>query len=70
MDKHYSLLQKFVNNGHKKFYNIYNFRPWYYLYNYNRAEAASNKSNLLLKILFQNTQTLQLFTFNIKAESY
>jgi len=32
-------------------------------------QVASNKSNLLLKILMQNTQTVQLFTEIIKTES-
>ncbi len=35
----------------------------------NRIEVVSNKSSLLLKILNQNTQTLQLFTTNIKTKS-
>jgi hypothetical protein len=32
----------------------------------NRTEAAQNKSRFLLKIILQNTQTLQLFTINLK----
>jgi hypothetical protein len=32
-------------------------------------QAAWNKSNLLLKIQMLNTQTLQLFTMNIKIET-
>jgi hypothetical protein len=32
---------------------------------YNGTEVASYKSSLLLNILFQNTQTLQIFTINI-----
>jgi hypothetical protein len=40
--------------------------------NFNPAiikQVASNKSSLLLKIILQNTQTLQLFTKIIKTES-
>ncbi len=33
----------------------------------NKTEVASNKSGLLLKIILQNTQTLQIFTINIKT---
>jgi hypothetical protein len=33
------------------------------------ARVASNKSSLLLKIQKSNTQTLQLFSINIKTES-
>ncbi len=32
-------------------------------------QVAWNKSSLLLKNILQNTQTLQLFTLNFKAES-
>ncbi len=31
-------------------------------------QVAWNKSSLLLNIIIQNTQTLQLFTMNIKTE--
>ncbi len=34
----------------------------------NRKEVGENKSSLLLKIILSNTQTLQLFTFNIQSE--
>jgi hypothetical protein len=37
--------------------------------NTNETEVASNKSSLLLKILIQNTQTLQLVSMNHKTES-
>jgi hypothetical protein len=33
---------------------------------HNKTEVASNKSSLLLNIILQNTQTLQLFTINIR----
>jgi hypothetical protein len=32
-------------------------------------QVASNKTSLLLKNIFQNTQALQLFTIIIKTES-
>ena len=35
---------------------------------FNRTEVALNKSSLVLKIILQNTQTLQLFSMNIKTE--
>jgi hypothetical protein len=35
----------------------------------NRREVVQNKSSLLLKIILQNTQTLQLFTKIIKTGS-
>ncbi len=31
-------------------------------------QVASNKSSLFLKNILENTQTLQLFTVNIKSE--
>ncbi len=34
----------------------------------NKTLDASNKSSLLQKIILQNTQTLLLFTINIKTE--
>ncbi len=33
-------------------------------------EIAGNKSSLLQKNILQNTQTLQIFTINIKIESF
>ncbi len=38
--------------------------------NYNRTEVVQNKSSLLLKIILQNTQTLQLFTNDIKQKIF
>ncbi len=35
---------------------------------YNRTVVVQNKSSLLLKIIFTNTQTLQLFTKKVKTE--
>ncbi len=32
-------------------------------------QVALNRSNLLLKNILQNTQTVQLFTINIETES-
>jgi hypothetical protein len=32
-------------------------------------QVASNKSSLFLKNIWENTQTLQLFTMNIELES-
>jgi hypothetical protein len=37
---------------------------------FNIIEVAIGKSKLLLKILLQNTQTLQLFTINIKQKLF
>jgi len=36
----------------------------------NNKIVAQNKSSLLLKNVLQNTQTLQLFTMNIKTEFF
>jgi hypothetical protein len=36
---------------------------------YNRTEVVQNKSSLLLKIIFPNTKTLQLFTIHINIET-
>jgi hypothetical protein len=61
------------------FYLYHKARVFVILVNYMRVNAlaypniieqvSSNKSNLLLKIQKQNTQTLQLFTAIIKVES-
>jgi hypothetical protein len=37
---------------------------------YNETEVALNKSSLILKIVLQNTQTLQLFEINIKQKLF
>jgi hypothetical protein len=37
-------------------------------YTYNETEVALIKPSLILNIILQNTQTLQLFTINIKTE--
>jgi hypothetical protein len=37
---------------------------------YNRTVVVQNKSSLLLKIIFTNTQTLKLFTINNKTENF
>ncbi len=36
---------------------------------YNRTVVVQNKSSLLLKIIYKNTQTIQLFTMNIKTKT-
>ncbi len=37
---------------------------------YNRTEVMQNKSSLSLKIILQNTQTLQLFKINFKKKLF